>query len=368
MRAMTILSGIGFCVFATAAAAQPASWSISGQPAVRIGEVDGEAPYLFSRVGNAVLTADGLVAVANGGSNEIRLFDRRGSWMRSVGRAGQGPGEFRYLARVLKLPDGSLLGVDAFQSRVSVFTTAGAHVRTETMPVRAAPEAILGDGSYVMIAESGTPGQTGILEYVGHILRIQPGATQVDTLAAVAGGQGYWMQAPNGSMSQAELPFKRVLSRAFFRNAIYTGNGQEYAIAIHDASSGSGVAVRRQEPARRVSAADIERYRQVALASVAENRRQNLERVLGQVPFPEVMPHFSSLLIDSEDCLWVQRYQPNFDDAVSWDVFDARGNPLMQLRGPAGLRATEIGADYILGVQTDEQGVEYVVLHNLTRR
>ncbi|MGH7480845.1 MAG: hypothetical protein ACRELV_01715, partial [Longimicrobiales bacterium] len=67
--------------------------------------------------------------VANGGTNELRFYGPDGRHLSSVGRTGEGPGEFRDLQRVWLLPGDSLLAYDFGPARLSMFTAGGEFVR-----------------------------------------------------------------------------------------------------------------------------------------------------------------------------------------------------------------------------------------------
>ena len=68
--------------------------SIDTTPRVSIGVEDGEEPYMLARLGGAIRLSDGRIVIANRMTHEIRYFDSTGTWIRSSGRKGQGPGEF----------------------------------------------------------------------------------------------------------------------------------------------------------------------------------------------------------------------------------------------------------------------------------
>src|SRR5688572_24932772 len=57
------------------AAQQQRTWTVATSPVVSIGEVEGAQEYMFSQVVGAVRLSDGRFAVANGGSNELRVYD-----------------------------------------------------------------------------------------------------------------------------------------------------------------------------------------------------------------------------------------------------------------------------------------------------
>ena len=109
-----------------------AAWSateamrLGGSPALVIGSRP-EAPYEFSRVVGALRLTDGRIVVADGASLELRFFDPAGTFMRSVGRRGEGPGEFRRMGSLVRLP-GDTLAVAGPFAEISFFTGQGEFV------------------------------------------------------------------------------------------------------------------------------------------------------------------------------------------------------------------------------------------------
>ena len=61
----------------------------------RSGEgADTAATTMRDSSGGAIRLSDGRIVIANRMTHEIRYFDSTGTWIRSSGRKGQGPGEF----------------------------------------------------------------------------------------------------------------------------------------------------------------------------------------------------------------------------------------------------------------------------------
>jgi hypothetical protein len=58
----------------------------------------------------------------------IKVFDPDGNYIRSIGRKGEGPGEFQALSAMAFLPDGSLLAFDIRVRRTSLFDSKGEFV------------------------------------------------------------------------------------------------------------------------------------------------------------------------------------------------------------------------------------------------
>jgi len=96
-----------------------ASWRLSQVPVLSLGVVDQGGPTEFYRVSDLELLEDGGLAVANTGTEEVRLFASGGQYRGSYGGDGYGPEEFRRLAMLDAQAD-SLLTYDRplLQARV----------------------------------------------------------------------------------------------------------------------------------------------------------------------------------------------------------------------------------------------------------
>ncbi len=86
----------------------------------------GEGPsHEFFRVRDAMRLDDGRVVVANYGSNEIRFFSSTGEFISSVGRQGEGPGEFQRIETLSGFGADSVPVYDYWLSRVTVLGPGG---------------------------------------------------------------------------------------------------------------------------------------------------------------------------------------------------------------------------------------------------
>lgn len=100
------------------------AWSLSEEPLLEIGVIEGPTPHMFSRIRAPRRLADGSIALIDGASRELRVFDRAGRHVRSMGREGEGPGEFQTPIRLWATED-SLVVWDATARRASVYSTEG---------------------------------------------------------------------------------------------------------------------------------------------------------------------------------------------------------------------------------------------------
>lgn len=158
-----------------------AAWQIDSVPAVRVGVQDGPEPYQFFRLTDAIRLADGRLVVSNAGSGELRYYEPDGTFIRSAGGQGEGPGEFAEFSSMwlCRAPDNPLLVGDHGNDQVNVFTIEGEYVATFRLQPAGAgrPPVIVGcleGGQMLGVAYplgptlQGEPGQIieGLMDYV----------------------------------------------------------------------------------------------------------------------------------------------------------------------------------------------------------
>ena len=107
-------------------------WQV-GDLLTSIGEVQGEPSHELYRALDATRQQDGTVAVGVSSSGEIRFFRQDGTFVRTVGSTGGGPGEFRggmALRALRRVAGDTLVAWDIYGQTVSVFDPAGEFVRS----------------------------------------------------------------------------------------------------------------------------------------------------------------------------------------------------------------------------------------------
>jgi hypothetical protein len=126
-------AGIEIRTYPAAILDHPAPRQLAPVPEVVIGVVEGPAAYQWTRPVAAVRLAGGGFVVAEQSPGQLRLFDAEGTHVRTVGGAGEGPGEFRRLTGLARLPGDTLLAWDPGSLRLSWFTPEGELVRDRVL-------------------------------------------------------------------------------------------------------------------------------------------------------------------------------------------------------------------------------------------
>jgi hypothetical protein len=107
---------------------------IDMRPLWRIG---GDDEDLLLGVIAELLTDDqGNIYLLDGQLSEVHVLDPAGQWLRSIGRAGEGPGEFRNGNAMFWAPDGQLGIIQAWPSKIVLLRVDGSPGDTFRLPPR----------------------------------------------------------------------------------------------------------------------------------------------------------------------------------------------------------------------------------------
>ncbi len=92
------------------------------------GEEGGPEAGLLNRPLELDVDAQGNVYAMDMGDVNIKVYDSQGRFLRTIGRQGQGPGEFGGLAFFRLLSDGRLCALDTMQHRIIIFAADGRYL------------------------------------------------------------------------------------------------------------------------------------------------------------------------------------------------------------------------------------------------
>jgi hypothetical protein len=346
---------------------------VAEAPAVEIGSAPGAAGPLYQVV-SAFRMHDGRIVVASAGTGDLRVYAPDGQHLLTIGKAGDGPGEFRRLFWAGRLRGDSIGAWDAALARLSVFDPSGRFVRSMTpssaLGVFPQLHAALADGSVVLSTgmNPARPMTPGVRRDTATLLVVGPDGVVRDTLARVPGSEQYLMIPRAGGFVMHPLPFGRTTSTAAQDSQLAVGTGDAYQLAVYEPRRGLRRIIRLDRERRRVTDDDVRRYRETMVTMGAEGARRQREQLLAEVPFPERMPAFTAVLPDGRGNWWIA--DPPAADRPgesTWHRVSAEGRLLGALRTPARLMVMQIGPDWVLGVFLDENDVEHVRIHTLER-
>ena len=103
-------------------------------PGLRIMATGANNPAAIGSVSSAVRLSNGSVVIADNTNLQLHFFTANGRYVRSVGRDGVAPGQFRAVRWVGECGRDSVYAFDSMQNRISVFGADGQLARTFPSP------------------------------------------------------------------------------------------------------------------------------------------------------------------------------------------------------------------------------------------
>ncbi len=388
-------------------------WRVGEEPRVRFGAAEGETAYQLYEVGDATRLDDGRIVVANGGSNELLVFDSAGGYLEAWAGQGEGPGEFQSLGTVHRWGPDSLIAGDAAAAgssgRVAIFDLAGNHGRTGTLTGE-----IGGFMARMMAGATRAGGEDAQDPEMPEISEVGGGSTP-HAMIDVLPGNAILTREPGGfmagfsrwehayglvgadwgeSVSLGEYPgpetfadsytnegermvyflllphpFGKTTTTAVWGDLVVFGRNETYEIRAFAADGSLARIVRREHAVGTPTQEQQDARFRARFADLPEEERASRLEVAANVPLVETFPAYSAIMGDALGNLWVREFDlPGEErDSPLWTVFDREGKALGFVETPAGLTIYEIGADFILGKRTGELDVESVELWGLAR-
>ena len=339
------------------------AWTLSSDPILTIGELDGPEEYLLFRASGARRLSNGNIVIANAGTHELRFYDPKGTHLRSVGGEGDGPGEFRLIGDPWLLGSDSIVIWDSRNARLTVFDIngeLGRSFRLDPIPetFRPTPEGVLADNSLLVSARIEWEGQVtqGISRDSILYARYSLEGARTATVLRSQGAQ--WnIGMLDGSQIIAWVPDAPNLAATIFGDRWYFGSGETWEIEVYSPEGALTHRLRRDAP-NRLFVPEIEDEDPEMAPGIA--------RFWASMPIPETFPAYRSFIASDAGNLWVENYtRPN--EQPSWAVFRDDGRYLGEVDTPMGAQVTHIGDDFVLVIWEDELGVQQVRMYELIK-
>ena len=395
MGGFTRSDSAGFTIATNTAAATELKpvFTVDSAPRLRIGVEAGAEPLQFDQVTGVARLDDGRIAIANGRPAEVRIFTPSGEFLSSVGRAGQGPGEFQRLSRVIAGTGDTLFAVDPMYMRIHQYTIGGGHVGTTTASLdsilRAMAPMTLAEGmtepfrngSVVVEGQPPTDGPLDGSQFpTGELFRRREKAVWISAdysrsvvIGDVLGIQQMFIDMGGGRRSAEIPPSSRWQQTGIGARGTKLCTAGNETPEIRCVEQDGRVTIIRwtQEPvptSQETIDAWKTRARERAGRSPAPGAKQNAERVIAGMIVPPTVPPIAFLFVDAEGGVLVG--SPDLKGGrPGWNrlrVFSPDGELLGYADVPQ-IWIGDLGDDYLLGRSFNEDGVEFVVGHDVRR-
>ncbi|HPF61603.1 MAG: hypothetical protein AB7N73_06395 [Gemmatimonadales bacterium] len=353
-------AGVAIMEYPAEAWEQAPAWQLSASPMATVGGDPNDTELDLSSSGLGTLLSDNrLVAATTIQPAQIYLFAADGSSRTLIGRAGEGPGEYRIITGLTRLGGDTIAIYDLASRKGLLFSPEGDEVGRLQIPFTgdaSKPPQLVGrtaDGMWVFRAfdqlnlpaddapEQFRNGQT--------ISTWREGGETLDSLMSVAGPVSVRSTVDFGGQS---IPIGRPLAyganstQAISGNTLWVTPGNEFTLRAYDQTGTRIRDVRIPMATRPVTEADREHFKQVQREGIERARSLGIMppqildselQKIEQTPFAENHPAIGQLTTDNIGRLWATTGFPGVDSVLTYGVFSADGALLGRVTVPEGI-------------------------------
>lgn len=344
----------------------PTAWAdTNGWRIVEDGRITGTdgTPSMLTQPRDVAVDGAGRVYVAMSSPAAIKVYDRDGKYVRTIGREGEGPGEFRS-ATVTILHD-TLVVQDYQLARLSLFDTAGQFLTSWHSPCCMRHDIRSDAAGRIYVAAMGQH-NPDLSQMKNSMIRYRLDGTVVDTLQLPASppipGVDVVSEGHHGYFYVPNAP-QTIFTTAPAGGVLYGWNGR-YEI-IESRTGGDTV---RVFGCAWTPMPIAESKREALLKMMTEGNPILTEQVKLS-DMPETEPAFGwRIATDGRGEIWLAQ-PPGADTLAShFDVFDSTGVYLGAVRAPREMqRAVLWIGDQVYALSETEEGLPQVVRFRIER-
>lgn len=287
-----------------------------------IGRAEGQEEYMFLGISSIDVDEKENIYVADSVSAHIRVFDRHGQYIRTIGRKGQGPGEMQMPYYVQITSKNELLVQDFGARRLLYYALNGNFLRQSVSGRTGFPLLIKMDsfGNFIGIVTLAPPPLGGKI-----FQKYDPDINVIKTIAEEKQGKKGIFDIGKTSCYCDISPSDNII----------WGDSKEYVLQILNPQ---GVQIKRilKDPnPLRFTEKDKEMY---------EHRYAEPIQAGYELKLPSHFPAFKDIFVDEKERIFVQTYQhlEGEENLFYHEVFDPEGKYIARVPVPANLNRNSV--------------------------
>jgi len=304
-----------------------------------IGKSSGRDEYMFGEARGVAVDDSGRIFVLDSKQTLIRVFDRNGVYLKTIGKKGQGPGELQTPQHVFTTWQEEIMIEDHLPRQFVFYSLDGKFLRNVSFArVFIFTTGIDSAGNFIGIVQTGEPdGNVQVLN------RYSPEFKYLHTV-------GYPIKGDRGTYN---------FFKPWLRWAVYKGNhiifsfSEKYELLIYDAA---GRLVRKI----------VKKYKPVKISEEELAYMRKVIRLPSTVRLivPKHHPAFQRFTVDDKDRIFVQTWEKTKDGkGCIYDVFSPEGICIARVPLHAVPRVWK--RDKLYTIEEDADSYQYVVRYKV---
>jgi hypothetical protein len=343
------------------AADSPASTgavTVSAAPVTRLSE---QVPLEMQplEVQDATRLPDGRIAYVSGRDLQVRIASTAGRGVpASIGRDGEGPGEFKSLKWIERCGDDRLYTWDFLQDRLSTFSLTGEFLSQFTIAGPSLTRLYCDNAGMLMALE--TPREA-----------LGPPSGNFEPMTArilILDGTGKSMIEVKDVPMGRNRPLGTVTTGGFVGDNVMLGTAEEASIQLLQRDGALIREIPLGSVERTITPALYEAELDQIAAQTHENVRARVREALATVPMPPSLPAYRSIVTDKERVAWItlSSLGDGKTRLMAVDVSTASSSGVIgTLEFPFEAELLEAGSGYLL-LRTPSDDGDDVLVFELT--
>lgn len=303
--------------------------------------------YMFFRTGGIATDSQGNIYIVDGGNHRIQKFRSDGQFLQTIGRKGQGPGEFESPYDVWLDPEENIYVSEG--RKIQIFNKDGEFIRSVKLLNFVTEFGITDEGNILACAFGRSEeGQTR------ELILINSEGKKSETIIS--------FPSPMRIVRRGDIAFglthdyspDLIFCPIDEKSGIY-GHSSEYRLFVFKSSGEVTYIIEKEEPPRVISQKEKNKIVKNIIDSQQERGTPWPKEVVEEgANFAKYRPFYNRILKDDKGNIYVRKLKSVFDEEKSeeFDIFNSEGYYLYKIKLP--FTPHLIKAGYIYHVQTDE--------------
>jgi len=298
---------------------------------------DDDKNYLFYMVRGIALDNQDNIYVTDWGNHRIQKFDRNGVYLQTIGRQGQGPGEFEWTMDLrIDESTGNIYVKDGLRE-IEKFDKQGSHVKKIKLEKSISYFFLSGNEHFITLQST-----VSDEEISKAICKVNSDGEILESYVKVPYEMYYKREGEMVTAGDLAYAYDLILTEIELRRFVY-GYSKEYELNVIDDEGNLLYKINKDQPYQGFSASEKRKY---------EKHHE----------LPPHKPFFYSLITDSKGRIYIQRNRTRGEDFKlnrEVDIFSKDGYFLYKSTIPRGTYILKDGFLYAY-VMNEDKGEELV--------
>lgn len=291
-----------------------------------IGTDDGTEEYWFNDIADIDADSKGNIYVADHRDSRIKIYNAEGKFLKTIGRKGQGPGDFQALWKIFIDRNDYLYTSDVTLRKLSVFNPGGKYVASYAFPnigYSVRDFYVDKNGNFLLI-ESSLERSEKERKTISEINLYSKDLKLIRNIFTCE-SFSWDVASINNRRISVRKPYPLILRCSFIRDGkIVFGRNDKYEFYIHSLDKNTTEKFIGEYEPLKVTKKDkdefLEFYRQIS------NKEPYAKDFIKATSFPEIKPPFYNIIADDTGYIIFVTFEQNENKGTGCDIYDFNGN------------------------------------------